>query len=132
MNQVTLSGRLTRDPELRMTPNGKSVAQCTLAVDRQYKNADGSREADFIPCVFWSKTAELVNQYLKKGNGALVTGRIQVRSYETKQGDKRYVTEIICDRVEFIGGGQPANAQPVSEQQPSFGDSVPFTEEIPF
>lgn len=132
MNQVTLSGRLTRDPELRMTPNGKSVAQCTLAVDRQYKNADGSREADFIPCVFWGKTAELVNQYLKKGNGALVTGRLQVRSYETKQGDKRYVTEIICDRVEFIGGGQSANTQPAPEQQPSFGDSVPFTEEIPF
>ena len=132
MNQVTLSGRLTRDPELRMTPNGKSVAQCTLAVDRQYKNADGSREADFIPCVFWGKTAELVNQYLKKGNGALVTGRLQVRSYETKQGDKRYVTEIICDRVEFIGGGQSANTQPAPEQQSSFGDSVPFTEEIPF
>ncbi len=130
MNQVNLSGRLTRDPEFRTTPGGKSVAQFTLAVDRPFKNADGNREADFISCVLWGKTAELVRQYLKKGNAAIVSGRIQVRSYETPEKTRRYVTEVIGDRVEFIGG-RNADSAPARAQQ-SYEDQVPFEEEIPF
>lgn len=135
MNQTIITGRLTRDPEFRMTPSGKPVAQFALAVDRPFKNADGNREADFIPCVFWGKTAELVNQYLKKGNGALVSGRLQVRSYDDKQGYKRYVTEVIGERVEFLGSPATASKpQPntAPADPPSFSDAVPFTEEIPF
>ena len=102
MNTVTLLGRLTKDVEFRYMPNGKGVASFTLAVNRPFKNANGENEADFIPVVLFGKTAELAANYVHKGNRILVEGRLQVRSYDAKDGSKRYVTEVIGNDIEFI------------------------------
>ena len=139
MNKVILMGRLTRDPEVRYTQTGKVVCQFTLAVDRPFANQEGQREADFIPVVIWGKVAELCGNSLTKGQRALVDGRLQIRSYDAKDGTKRWVTEIVANSVEFIerkatGSGAPVqsgDAGPKSEME-SFGSAVPFDEEIPF
>lgn len=102
MNKVILMGRLTKDPEVRYAQSGKCVAQFTLAVDRQFKDANGNKEADFIPVVVWNKAAELVGNSCQKGHRLLVDGRLQIRSYDAKDGTKRWVTEIIANGVEFI------------------------------
>lgn len=103
MNKIVLIGRLTKDPDLRFTPGeGKAVCQITLAVDRKVKNKEGNREADFIPVVIWGKTAEAVATYTAKGKLISVSGRISTRSYEAKDGTKRYVTEVIAEEVQFI------------------------------
>ena len=99
MNIVILIGRLTKDPELRYTPSGHAVASFTLAVVREYSKED---EADFIPVVTWNKTAENCANYLEKGRLVAVEGRLQVRSYETDSGQKRWVTEVISNRVKFL------------------------------
>ncbi len=104
LNKAILIGRLTRDPELKYLQNGTAVASFTLAVDRTFKNKDGEKEADFIPIVAWRKTAELCGKYLTKGSQAAISGRIQTRSYDANDGSKRYVTEIVADEVQFIGG----------------------------
>lgn len=101
INRVILVGRLTKEPEIRMTPSGAKVCQYTLAVNRNRK-ADGQPEADFISCVSWNKTAELMNQYLSKGALIGIEGRIQTRSYDDNTGRKVYVTEIITDSVQFL------------------------------
>ena len=145
MNQVTISGRLTRDPEVRYTSTGKVVGQITVAVDRPFKNEQGEREADFIPVVVWGKQAEALGNYMTKGRRILVEGRLQIRSFEDKSGTKRWVTEVIAAHLEFIdmppreGAGAaapapkaaPKAAQP-SESVPDFGSQIPFSEEIPF
>lgn len=109
MNKVVLIGRLTKDPELRFTPgNGTAVASFTLAVDRRYKK-DGQQEADFIPIVVWGKQAESTANYVSKGKLVGISGRIQTRSYDAKDGTKRYVTEVVSDEVQFLewnGNGQ--------------------------
>jgi single-strand DNA-binding protein len=103
MNSVVLIGRLTRDPELRFLPgNGRAVATFTIAVDRPFTNNQGQREADFLKIVVWGRQAENCANYLGKGRLVGVQGRIQTRSYETNQGERRYVTEIIADRVQFL------------------------------
>ena len=99
--RLVLLGRLTKDPEIRYTPSGACVAQFTLAVDRPYTK-DGSREADFIPCVTWGKTSETIGNYVHKGQRLLVEGRLQIRSYDAKDGSKRWVTEVIVNHAEFI------------------------------
>lgn len=106
INKVTLIGRLTRDPEMRMLANGVAVASFTLAVDRTFKNKDGEKEADFIPIVVWRKTAELCEKYLSKGSLAAVVGRIQTRNYDAADGTKRYVTEVVADEVQFLSSRQ--------------------------
>jgi single-strand DNA-binding protein len=106
LNRAVLLGRLTKDPELRYTPNGTAVTTFTLAVDRRTTNQQGERETDFLPIVVWSKLAELCAQYLKKGQQAAVEGRIQVRNYENKEGRRVYVTEIVAENVQFLSGGQ--------------------------
>lgn len=109
INRVILVGRLTKDPELRYTPNGVAVATFTLAVNRTYTNQQGEREADFINCIVWRRQAENVANYLKKGSLAGVEGRIQTRSYENQEGRKVYVTEVVADSVQFLeprGGGE--------------------------
>ena len=141
MNKIILLGRLTRDPEVRYTPNGKVVCQFTVAVDRPFANQDGQREADFIPVVIWGKQAETCGNSLTKGQRVLVEGRLQIRSYEAKDGTKRYVTEVIADRFEFIerkgdfggsrAGSEASHAAPHSDME-SFGSAVPFDEQIPF
>ena len=101
INRVVLVGRLTKEPELRATPSGAKVCQYTLAVNRTRK-AEGQPEADFINCVSWNKTAELMNQYLSKGALIGIEGRIQTRSYDDNTGRKVYVTEVITDSVQFL------------------------------
>lgn len=103
LNRVVLIGRLTKDPEFKHTPtSGVAVATFTLAVDRNFKNANGERDTDFIPCVVYREQAEACSKYLSKGKLASVDGRIQVRSYEGQDGQTRWVTEIIADNVQFL------------------------------
>ena len=116
MNRAILFGRLTKDVDLRTTPSGRSVAMLTLAIDRPMTK-DGSKEADFIPVVLWGKTAEAVARYVHKGQRLLVEGRIQVRSYDGKDGQKRYTTEVVADKAEFIDKSE----QGASQQDSSFG-----------
>lgn len=102
MNKVFLIGRLTRDPELRYTGNNTPVASFTVAVDRTFTNQSGEREADFIPVVIWRKQAENVKNYVSKGSQIAVEGRLQVRTYDDQNGQKRYVTEVVADSVQFL------------------------------
>ena len=129
-------GRLTRDPEVRYTQSGKVVCQFTLAVDRFTTNSEGQREADFVPIVAWGKVGELCGNSLAKGSRALVDGRLQIRSYEAKDGSgKRWVTEVIASTVQFLDRKASSNEQQ-NHGEPSamdsFGSQVPFDEEIPF
>lgn len=102
MNRVILVGRLTKDPDLRYTPNGVAVATFTLAVNRAFANQQGEREADFINCVIWRKQAENVANYLKKGSLAGVDGRLQTRNYDGQDGKRVYVTEVLAESVQFL------------------------------
>lgn len=103
INSVVLVGRLTRDPELRYTSSGgNAVVNFTLAVDRNFTNQQGEREADFIRVVAWRKLAETCANYLGKGRLVAVTGRLQVRNYETEDGQKRTIAEVVADNVRFL------------------------------
>lgn len=133
MNKVILMGRLTKDPEVKYTQTGKVVTQLTLAVDRPFKSADGNKEVDFVPVVVWGKAAELVGNSCQKGHRLLVDGRLQIRSYEAKDGSKRWVSEIIANGVEFVErksdkGGTSGDKSEFEQ----FGHAVPFDEDIPF
>ena len=109
MNKVFLIGRLARDPELRYTGSNTPVASFTVAVNRTFTNQAGEREADFINCVIWRKQAENVKNYLSQGSQVAVEGRIQVRSYDDQNGQKRYITEVVADNVEFLGSRKDNN-----------------------
>ena len=116
MNQVILIGRITKDPEVKTTQNHIAVCSFTLAVDRKFKNANGEREANFISCVAWKQTAELIGKYFQKGSKIGVIGNIQTRSYE-KDGHKVYVTEVVVDEIEFVeskGEKQEKNSYPAA------------------
>lgn len=102
MNRTVLVGRLTKDVDLRYTPNGKAVANFTLAVNRPFKNANGENEADFILCQVWGKTAENLANYMSKGSRVGVDGRIATRNYDNDQGQRVYVTEVVADNVQFL------------------------------
>lgn len=102
INQVTLVGRLTKDPELRKTTEGTSVAQITLAVSRHFRNANGDIEADFVQCALWRKAAENTCQYCRKGSVLGITGRLQTRHYDNKEGKRVYVTEVVAESVRFL------------------------------
>ena len=102
LNHITIMGRLTRDPEVRMTQSQTQVASFTLAVDRDFGGRDGSeRQADFIDCVAWRQTAEFVGKYFSKGRMAVVSGRLQSRKWETREGEKRTSWEVVADNVYF-------------------------------
>lgn len=122
MNKVTLLGRLTSDPEIRYTNNGKAVANFTMAIDR-----GKDKGTDFIPVVFWDKIAETVGNYVKKGQRLLIEGRLQVRFYENTNGEKRRVTEVVGNYMEFIEKAEKTNS---SDNWDSVGEAV--EEEIPF
>ena len=109
MNKVFLIGRLTRDPELRYTGNNTAVASFSIAVNRNFTNQQGEREADFFNVTVWRKQAENVKNYLSQGRQVAVEGRLQTRSYEDNNGQKRYVTEVVADNVEFLGSKNSSN-----------------------
>ena len=119
MNKVFLIGRLTRDPELRYTGSNVPVASFSLAVNRNFTNQSGEREADFINIVVWRKQAENVKNYLSQGSQVEIDGRIQTRSYDDKDGNKRYVTEVIADNVEFLGSKASNNNSSSDNQGPT-------------
>lgn len=133
MNRCVLIGNLTRDPELKTTTSGLSVCNFTIAVSRSFSSQGGEREADFIPVVVWRKQAENSAKYLRKGSQVCVAGAIQTRSYEAKDGSRRYITEIVANEVQFLsrvgeGGGAPNNSG--GNTAPS--DMQEINEELPF
>lgn len=135
INNVTLVGRLTRDPDLRYTPQNLAVATFLLAVNRQYKNANGEREADFINCVIWRQQAENLANWAKKGALIAITGRIQTRNYENQQGQRVYVTEVVADTFQMLESRHergnvpippPAATQNTQNQNPPADAHEPF------
>jgi single-strand DNA-binding protein len=140
MNKVVLIGRLTKDPELKYTPgSGTAVTTITLAVDRRFSK-DNQREADFIPVVIWGKSAESTAQYMGKGKLMGVSGRIQTRSYESKDGGRRYVTEVVAEEIKFLewGNKNQSNEGGFTDNDnqgygASFDDMTPIDDgDIPF
>lgn len=109
MNKVFLIGRLTRDPELRYTSSNTAATSFTVAVNRNFTNQNGERDADFINVIAWRKTAENIKNYLTKGSQIAIDGRIQTRSYDAPDGSKRYVTEVVADNVQFLDRATPNN-----------------------
>lgn len=130
LNRVILIGRLTKDPELKYTQNGKAVASFTLAVDRGFKNAQGEKEADFIPIIVWQKQAENCANYIGKGSLVAVDGRLQVRTYEAKDGSgRRWVTEVIAENVRFLDkreGGSQSGSSFIGNEVDFTDDDIPF------
>lgn len=131
LNRIVLIGRLTKDPELRYTPNGKAVASFTLAVDRAFRNQQGEKEADFINIVVWGAQAENCANFLSKGKLAAVDGRLQIRSFDGNDGQRRWITEVVADTVRFLSpkeSGQGGNFG-----HSDLGSDVNFSDEdIPF
>ncbi|QFV00251.1 single-stranded DNA-binding protein [Limosilactobacillus pontis] len=134
INRAVLTGRLTRDPELRYTTSGTAVVSFTLAVDRQFRNQNGDRDADFINCVIWRKSAENFSNFTHKGSLVGLDGRIQTRNYENQQGQRVYVTEVVVDNFALLeprqnggmnqGGQQPfGNQAPFGGQQGQYGNN---------
>lgn len=129
INRVVLVGRLTRDVELKKTPNGASVVSFTIACNRRSKQ-EGQPDADFINCVAWNRTADLMSQYLNKGALIGVEGRIQTRSYDDKDGKRVYVTEVVAESVQFL---ESRNANPAPQQsyqsysQPTMSEPSGYT-----
>ncbi|HEL2684107.1 TPA: single-stranded DNA-binding protein [Streptococcus suis] len=131
INNVVLVGRMTRDAELRYTPSNQAVATFTLAVNRNFKNQDGEREADFVNCVIWRQQAENLANWAKKGALIGITGRIQTRSYDNQQGQRVYVTEVVAESFQLLESrGQQSNSQDGTS-----GNSSPMDiqdEDLPF
>ena len=111
INNVTLQGKLGKDIDLKYTQSGKAVGTTSIAVDRDFKNANGEKETDWVNIVFWGKTAEKVANYFRKGDEILVVGRIQTRSYEDNSGSRKYVTEVVADKFSFTTGRKSQNTQ---------------------
>lgn len=122
MNRIVLVGRLVKDPELTYTPNGVPVAKFTLAVNRPFAKED-QQKADFVPCIIWRKPAENVANFLKKGSMAGVDGRIQTRNFEGQDGKRVYVTEVLCESVQFLESKQQNGQNQGQNQQPNTNTS---------
>ena len=140
LNRVVLTGHLTKDPELKVTQSGLSVVQFVIGVQRQFARKDGEREADFISCVAWRKTAENIAKYFKKGQLIGIDGRVQTRSYDDKNGQRVYVTEVVVDNFAFLSsqkgqGNQNPSQRPNTTAQDPFAEtgSVDITDDdLPF
>lgn len=137
LNRWIGMGRLARDPELRRTQSGTAVASFSIAVDRDFKSQDGERETDWIDIVAWRSTAEFVSKYFTKGSSIVVEGRLQIRSYTDKEGNKRRVAEIVADNVYFGGSkkedggtGGTSKSQGQMDQEPEYDDPGANFEEI--
>ena len=130
LNQVVLIGNLTRDPELRYTADGTPVTSFSIAVNRPFVNRQGEREADFVPVVVWKKQAETCSEYLMKGSQVAVEGRLQVRNYEDKDGIRKWVTEVVARRVDFLQRLKKQFSSQISEEETQNEiDRVPLIEE---
>lgn len=137
INNVVLVGRLTRDPELRYTPSNIAITTFNLAVNRNFKNQAGDREADFINCMIWRQQAENFANWVKKGNLVGITGRIQTRSYDNQKGQRVYVTEVVADTFQLLEKrDNSANQANIEDQMPaSFGATNPLDisdDDMPF
>ena len=137
MNTVQLIGNLTEKPKMTKTQGGIDKCDFRLAVQREFVSQQtGKREADFIPIVAWRRTAEICGQYLDKGSKCAVMGRIQVRSYDAQDGTKRYVTEVVADRVELLGSRKDGEGSAAQTHTGSAAPDAGFTpvddEELPF
>ncbi len=129
MNKVILIGRLTATPELKKTNNGNSVLSFTVAVNRQYKNAQGNYDADFISCVAFKQTAEFIAKYFDKGSMIAVDGSLQTRSYSAQDGSKRYVTEVMAGHAEFCSSKDGKQGKPDKD---GFVDVTATDDGLPF
>ena len=129
MNNVQLLGRITKDPQTSYTSDSKAITRFTVAVDR-IPDKNGNKQTDFIGCVAFGKTAEIVEKYFGKGNPIAVAGRIQTGSYE-KDGHRIYTTDVIADRVEFVPGDKGEGGKPTKEEQAVIPELIP-DDEIPF
>lgn len=146
INNVSLTGRITKDLEKKETGKGTSVVNFSLAVDRRFKNSNGDREADFIGIQAWGMTADLLCKYCGKGSLVGIEGRIQTRNYENNQGQRVYVTEVVAENVTFLdskkssnqsqqGGYQQSNGYQNDNYQQSFDSALPFddsADDVPF
>lgn len=119
MNKAFLIGNLTRDPELSQTTSGIAFCRFSIAINRSYSSADGTKQVDYLPIICWRNQAENCGKFLKKGSKVGISGSIQTRSYE-KDGEKRYVTEIVADEVEFLSTRGGYNSDPTEEDLPPF------------
>jgi len=124
INRIVLLGRATKDPETRSTSTGKTVSTFTLACERDFRNASGDKETDFIPIVCWAKTSEIVEKYVNKGNMIAIDGRLQIRTYEDKKGKKRTIAEVVADRVQLLGSKTERESVVQDEMTPL--DELPF------
>lgn len=143
MNKIILIGRLTKDPELKYTKSGTAVCTFNLAVNRRFANQNGEREADFINCQAWQKTAEFIANYFKKGQLMALEGRLQVRSYDGNDNKKHWMTEVVAEQIEFVGGKNGSNSNSAgsttggsgygAEPELGWGQDVPFDDnDLPF
>jgi len=127
MNKVIFIGRLTKDPEVKNTSSQVQFCNFTIAVDRRFKDANGQRQADFINCVAWRQTAAFIGSYFRKGSKVAVVGSLQSRSYDDQSGQKRYVTEVVVDEVEFMDSKNDRTQQTAVESALTSEDtSLPF------
>ena len=124
LNHITIMGRLTRDPELRRTGSGIAVASFTLAVDRDFGGQEGQKETDFIDCVAWRQTGEFVSKYFTKGRMAVVSGRLQIRAWNDKDGNKRRAAEVVADNV-YFGDSKREDSNHGGYNAPAPGYSAP-------
>ena len=133
LNKVFMQGRLVADPELRHTPNGVAVASFRIAVDRDFKDKSGERQADFVNVIAWRATAEFVSKFFSKGRMAIVEGKLQSRNYEDKDGNKRYALEVVADNIYF--GDSKRDQKPEKEpefQPPQFTEYQDDDGDLPF
>ena len=130
MNKCELVGRLTKEPELKLTSNQTAYCNFTIAVDRRFKDSNGQRQADFINCVAWKQTATFVQKYFHKGNRIGVVGSIQTRQYEDQQGVKHFITEVLAEEIEFVES-QQQTAPEQNTQAEAPAQTAP-TGELPF
>ncbi|XMB86707.1 single-stranded DNA-binding protein [Mycoplasmatota bacterium WC44] len=129
INRVVLVGRLTKDPELRYTGSNIAVVTFTLAVNRNFAAQDGNREADFIQCIAWRKTAENISKYVRKGSLVGVDGRIQTGSYQAQDGSRRYTTDVVCDNVRFLDSRESAPQNDFTSNNNDFSSRKEFKQE---
>lgn len=130
LNKIFIMGRLTRDPELRRTQGGNAVTSFALAVDRDFKIADGTKETDFIDVVAWRNTAEFAAKYFTKGRMAVVEGRLQMRDWTDKEGNKRRIAEVVADNIYF--GDSKREDAPAGNSAPTFEEIEDDGGDLPF